>query len=102
MVAVLTVVTYSPYTTLFRSAAQERRVPLGAERLRVDVAHRDERRVARHRVGARPRGDLKAINAALARRERSEEQTSELQSRRDLECRLQLEKNNKTNNQQRK
>src|SRR5690349_21863483 len=71
--------TLFPYTTLFRS------------RRDVDVLggdHRDggDRRRSRRRGGG----------AARARRRiaRSEEHTSELQSRRDLVCRLLLEKKN--------
>src|SRR6267378_4874711 len=64
--------TLFPYTTLFRSTG-DRRAPVGpAER--------------RRRPG----------------RDRSEEHTSELQSRRDLVCRLLLEKKKKTKKQKRK
>src|SRR6266403_4949893 len=59
--------TLFPYTTLFRSAAR--------------------RRARAHR---RPAGRVRARSAL--RRRRSEEHTSELQSRRDLVCRLLLEK----------
>src|SRR5438874_9665964 len=73
--------TLFPYTTLFRSggAARVRAVPLraaaGQARPGDDRAHR-----------ARRRGALQL------RARRSEEHTSELQSRRDLVCRLLLEK----------
>src|SRR5690349_23721835 len=74
--------TLFPYTTLFRSAdrgrAHARELGLLAHRreeLRVDGAHRH---VDFLRAG-----------------ERSEEHTSELQSRRDLVCRLLLEKKKK-------
>src|SRR5204863_9256863 len=85
--------TLFPYTTLFRSRVTAVRPPLidhvhdpagveppEAERTRLhrhDLA-RDERRIFR----GYPR----------PRRRRSEEHTSELQSRRDLVCRLLLEK----------
>src|SRR5690349_22260848 len=63
--------TLFPYTTLFRSVL---------DRLSDDrVVHRDVDRPAGQRLGTR--GRL-----------RSEEHTSELQSRRDLVCRLLLEK----------
>src|SRR5690349_23364245 len=72
--------TLFPYTTLFRSAQRPdrggRQVPRGAAA--VGAAH------------ARP---LRRPRSA-----RSEEHTSELQSRRDLVCRLLLEKKKKANN----
>src|SRR2546422_6507912 len=68
--------TLFPYTTLFRSRDVQHRVhalfPPGA-----------------HRAAPQPRRDLAAL---LARR--SEEHTSELQSRLHLVCRLLLEKKN--------
>src|SRR5438105_12448958 len=63
--------TLFPYTTLFRSL--ERALQAHLERARQGVLHR-------HR-----------------RRDRSEEHTSELQSRVDLVCRLLLEKKNSIN-----
>src|SRR5690349_25161315 len=56
--------TLFPYTTLFRA-----RLP-----------------------AARPHGDRDPLRPRLLRQARSEEHTSELQSRRDLVCRLLLEK----------
>src|SRR3712207_7520956 len=89
--------TLFPYTTLFRSAAV--RLDAGAERgprPRVRSAGRaergrgDRRRCARaHRLA----GDLQGVRRPA---ERSEEHTSELQSRQYLVCRLLLEKK-KTN-----
>src|SRR3712207_7418272 len=81
--------TLFPYTTLFRSARRA-----------------DRRRRSDRRVGAVPRGDgglpgaLAAVRLADPRRDparvaaasRSEEHTSELQSRQYLVCRLLLEK----------
>src|SRR5690349_24189180 len=65
--------TLFPYTTLFRSLRHARgRVP-----------------PRRRRCGSRP--------ASCAVPRRSEEHTSELQSRRDLVCRLLLEKKKKNN-----
>src|SRR3712207_7720182 len=74
--------TLFPYTTLFRSAPRGLQLPLqpGEHREGVaagDRAHRDRRLVGRAHRG---RGD------------RSEEHTSELQSRQYLVCRLLLEK----------
>src|SRR3712207_8432017 len=69
--------TLFPYTTLFRSRRPQ--VALRIEQVAaVAVAARAERRVLEHRVGLAP--------------ERSEEHTSELQSRQYLVCRLLLEK----------
>src|SRR3712207_7513851 len=72
--------TLFPYTTLFRSA---RHADLGPAVV-VDVAQRDRRRV----------DALAPVRAALVqqREARSEEHTSELQSRQYLVCRLLLEK----------
>src|SRR5438874_5715621 len=68
--------TLFPYTTLFRSSpAPEPR------QARLARARAARQRNARPGRGVRGRGD-----------ERSEEHTSELQSRRDLVCRLLLEK----------
>src|SRR3989442_7451910 len=64
--------TLFPYTTLFRSLAAETTDPLDAA----------------NEVGA----GLRLHTAQLARRRRSEEHTSELQSRPHLVCRLLLEK----------
>src|SRR5690349_22739482 len=84
--------TLFPYTTLFRSH------PCRAKGL----SHRDPGRSIR---GRRPgRGRFHASGSPHGRREggaprhgprRSEEHTSELQSRRDLVCRLLLEKKKK-------
>src|SRR5204863_7981125 len=72
--------TLFPYTTLFRSL---RRRPGGV--------HPDPVRVLR------PRGVVAAAEQhRVGPRSRSEEHTSELQSRRDLVCRLLLEKKNTT------
>src|SRR6266403_4177499 len=66
--------TLFPYTTLFRSIRE------GPARRRYDIAL----------------GDVGRADLAVDRRsDRSEEHTSELQSRRDLVCRLLLEKKKK-------
>src|SRR3712207_8630259 len=82
--------TLFPYTTLFRSAEL---TPLGAERLRsaapVYLAGIDDL-FSRHLT----RSELQVLATALWRI-RSEEHTSELQSRQYLVCRLLLEKKNK-------
>src|SRR5690349_22042805 len=71
--------TLFPYTTLFRSARTGGRVRARAGRWRARRCERGGRARALSRV------DVLA-------RARSEEHTSELQSRRDLVCRLLLEK----------
>src|SRR5690349_22077648 len=80
--------TLFPYTTLFRS-------PFGAKRLKGEgsVARLSVRRAEGFKsmpLGMRP-------DVACAAR--SEEHTSELQSRRDLVCRLLLEKKKKNKNE---
>src|SRR5438874_8236629 len=78
--------TLFPYTTLFRSQvfAQD---PDELRRLLVGelIRHRDRVPVAAQQLAARRAGS-----------DRSEEHTSELQSRRDLVCRLLLEKKKKS------
>src|SRR5690349_23158173 len=71
--------TLFPYTTLFRS--------LGLGRRAQDFAELDQRREVAAVVLQEQRG--------AEARVRSEEHTSELQSRRDLVCRLLLEKKKK-------
>src|SRR5436305_4596184 len=75
--------TLFPYTTLFRSrhARVERHRPVDPEAPRRFVESRDDRQARRQ--------------AAERHRERSEEHTSELQSRPHLVCRLLLEKKKK-------
>src|SRR2546429_4377503 len=75
--------TLFPYTTLFRSCLH--RVPADRDRTRDFRTDRDARRCSRERGGS----------ASAAPGARSEEHTSELQSRLHLVCRLLLEKKNK-------
>src|SRR3712207_8577585 len=78
--------TLFPYTTLFRSAGLTAALPL-RERDDLDVAlHRVA--LLRDRVGVRPVAHVGVV--------RSEEHTSELQSRQYLVCRLLLEKKKKS------
>src|SRR3712207_7290267 len=86
--------TLFPYTTLFRSRPQR---PQARALLR--DARREGRYGLRGRGAAHPgRGRHRAVEAAAGEdaprryRERSEEHTSELQSRQYLVCRLLLEK----------
>src|SRR2546421_5904055 len=72
--------TLFPYTTLFRSP--ERRSGAHHAELLLDVHFRTDAVCRAHVLQA----------GSLLRRDRSEEHTSELQSRSDLVCRLLLEK----------
>src|SRR3712207_7578248 len=92
--------TLFPYTTLFRSSTQ-----LPAERdHRLDVSPRAHRQKHEPHRASRPNGSVwtvttarsawRAASASIAWA-RSEEHTSELQSRQYLVCRLLLEKKKK-------
>src|SRR5207249_9930086 len=87
--------TLFPYTTLFRSAAAKSALPrvdrfLDDPRPTRLAAHIDRQLGAGHRLG---NGHVAHPDANVEhRRVRSEEHTSELQSRFDLVCRLLLEK----------
>src|SRR5438874_4240454 len=84
--------TLFPYTTLFRSDL----VGPFAERPRARAGE-DARQSDQVPGGHRRRGARHRHREPLARLQlRSEEHTSELQSRRDLVCRLLLEKKKKT------
>src|SRR3712207_6950313 len=77
--------TLFPYTTLFRSAALE------------SLERRAHRRALRHdepreHLVRQPDPDVRAVRRDAAPAIRSEEHTSELQSRQYLVCRLLLEK----------
>src|SRR2546429_2315643 len=84
--------TLFPYTTLFRSqqgAAQQwgiRQKQTGADRLSIGGA-----------LAANAHGRGLKLKPLIGDVERSEEHTSELQSRLHLVCRLLLEKKNKSN-----
>src|SRR3712207_7489591 len=88
--------TLFPYTTLFRSAAARPAAAADGARparlpalLRLESGHHGRRR--RRRADRRRRGEP-AVDDAV---HRSEEHTSELQSRQYLVCRLLLEKKKK-------
>src|SRR3712207_8058669 len=88
--------TLFPYTTLFRSAF-DRGDPLAGgtrvaltERLSLTLIDADSDRVVRRLTP--PRGARELLPAEYAYALRSEEHTSELQSRQYLVCRLLLEK----------
>src|SRR5690349_22808406 len=79
--------TLFPYTTLFRSTIEQKVIgPLQLEFMR------KLRRCPTNRIPHRQRHHKTKL------RQRSEEHTSELQSRRDLVCRLLLEKKKKKKN----
>src|SRR5438874_6094674 len=85
--------TLFPYTTLFRSLVRDGHVGVCPER----AVYPSGARIA-ERVGVpldRVEGIPGATSIARKSRRRSEEHTSELQSRRDLVCRLLLEKKKK-------
>src|SRR3712207_8614546 len=89
--------TLFPYTTLFRSAHHlDERIVAGDEKSLLAIG-REAHVVAVERMGAGDRDRLLAgalhVEAGLALR--SEEHTSELQSRQYLVCRLLLEKKKK-------
>src|SRR2546422_7496082 len=83
--------TLFPYTTLFRSQHADLRLVRALEHGRLGFEVEDPRRPAEVRLE-----DLAHIHAGrhAQRVERSEEHTSELQSRLHLVCRLLLEKKN--------
>src|SRR3712207_8869847 len=88
--------TLFPYTTLFRSRAHGELVHVGLAEEHRAIAEQvggDGAFVGRHEIAedAAARGGADALRA-----ERSEEHTSELQSRQYLVCRLLLEKKNET------
>src|SRR3712207_8981028 len=93
--------TLFPYTTLFRSE-RVRELPGGGRGKRLAVRHQHQRQTVGRVPGdvQEPTGFLVllhvelAVRHVVAREERSEEYTSELQSRQYLVCRLLLEKKN--------
>src|SRR2546429_2447607 len=82
--------TLFPYTTLFRSLLLSPRSAGAAPRER--HRERDDHEQGGERVHGEGQGRAHAGRAPGLRRERSEEHTSELQSRLHLVCRLLLEK----------
>src|SRR3712207_8997021 len=79
--------TLFPYTTLFRSRRRLERARRGRARVRRAFARQGLRE-----GGGSSRKSMGARRGRLGRRHRSEEHTSELQSRQYLVCRLLLEK----------
>src|SRR5690349_23836509 len=92
--------TLFPYTTLFRSPSATRTL---AEVDRIESTIASILTLARDSETVRAPIDLTPVAAAAFgewTRRRSEEHTSELQSRRDLVCRLLLEKKKKKQKKQ--
>src|SRR5690606_41801223 len=85
--------TLFPYTTLFRSGGDEQRDERGDEHDHQHLA--THRTVDAERAVSQEFPHTRLRLAAGHRRRRSEEHTSELQSRENLVCRLLLEKKNK-------
>src|SRR3712207_8078197 len=82
--------TLFPYTTLFRSRPAAARLARALQRDEGEGRDRGAHRAAQHRDRRRP----PAVRVGAGRPDaRSEEHTSELQSRQYLVCRLLLEKN---------
>src|SRR3712207_8868272 len=87
--------TLFPYTTLFRSRTVPRRRGDGRRRgARARVSASERRTPARD--GGQRRGEREAARRLHPLARRSEEHTSELQSRQYLVCRLLLEKKRKS------
>src|SRR5436309_14598219 len=78
--------TLFPYTTLFRSLERRRGIPADPE---------CSDRLARARVPQQHRARQRILGLLVGQQVRSEEHTSELQSRENLVCRLLLEKKKK-------
>src|SRR3712207_7429609 len=87
--------TLFPYTTLFRSLRHEQWRRSFAPRPRVDVSRPRRAGDACAAAPARWRGPGCVVLGSLVEVRRSEEHTSELQSRQYLVCRLLLEKKKK-------
>src|SRR3712207_9026270 len=96
------IATLFPYTTLFRSDRRSDCSPLHASLRQPDTEHTCPYRPARPWRCGDPSTSplLPAKKYSRSRRKRSEEHTSELQSRQYLVCRLLLEKKITSNLQQ--
>src|SRR3712207_7011292 len=88
--------TLFPYTTLFRSDLVTRFCELAPERRPISIQHWSWRRVGLLAVVLAAAAVVISLALALLGAARSEEHTSELQSRQYLVCRLLLEKKKKT------
>src|SRR2546422_3010413 len=88
--------TLFPYTTLFRSDTDARDPTLGQRLDLLGIGRRRHRQLDRLRIAPGRFRRAAHLVEQLLRRARSEEHTSELQSRLHLVCRLLLEKKKKT------
>src|SRR2546429_3042433 len=86
--------TLFPYTTLFRSLSGQRQAT------RRQVWREEKGRSASHKADVVHRGSKSPAPAEACMQNRSEEHTSELQSRLHLVCRLLLEKKKKITEKQ--
>src|SRR5690349_22506719 len=87
--------TLFPYTTLFRSASDT-----SVDDMLAELSTRKMNRFPSSLVPCQPgRSSANKASAIISSCRRSEEHTSELQSRRDLVCRLLLEKKKKKKTQ---
>src|SRR5690606_40645572 len=88
--------THFPYTTLFRSPLAIRAIKQSLKSIHEVTLSQGLKLERQHFVWLAATQDRQeGINAFLEKRKRSEEHTSELQSRENLVCRLLLEKKNK-------
>src|SRR2546421_4804431 len=91
--------TLFPYTTLFRSCVATRtQARVARQSLRSSAPTSSPVRASRFPVGSSASTRRGPRTSARVAQRRSEEHTSELQSRSDLVCRLLLEKKNKSPN----
>src|SRR2546428_8089536 len=85
--------TLFPYTTLFRSAQiAASAYGVDIEKVKITTGDTDVAPVTGLSAGSKT---IYTVGVAVMQAARSEEHTSELQSRSDLVCRLLLEKNNR-------
>src|SRR3712207_7676336 len=93
--------TLFPYTTLFRSGRRQRGLDAMAiepSRVRREAVEDGPGRIVAEEPRPRMTGTACGVQRGAAERCRSEEHTSELQSRQYLVCRLLLEKKKKNEN----
>src|SRR5947209_14803384 len=93
--------TLFPYTTLFRSTAASSAGASPTSRFSASAGTKPARSCSRRAAeyfAAQPPQDARSVSLTVRAAKRSEEHTSELQSRQYLVCRLLLEKKKKRNN----
>src|SRR3712207_8686178 len=94
--------TLFPYTTLFRSMQEVANLFANGQPMQVVQNNRDTLGTTHHDAGSLWMGDDPNLSVTDADGRRSEEHTSELQSRQYLVCRLLLEKKKKKHINQRR